>query len=195
MTGDGADASGRRCSVDRIPEQIEVAGMARGFLDHVHEDPLRLTGPLPNEETAPNSVEGVESRGRGATRACAGVNVEDLLHRFLVARVKGPVGVICHRSGCPRFGRFHSEQPLLEPSIFCPRQVLHDAAHGEVGGREHSSTGLRMVEVSQLGHHDVPVLIEALLEGGSLVARAQFPPLESFTRSALHSGLGTRSRR
>jgi hypothetical protein len=30
-----------------------------------------------------------------------------------------------------------------------------------------------MVEVSQLGHHDVPVLIEALLEGGSLVARAQ----------------------
>lgn len=80
---------------------------------------------------------------------------------------------------------FQPEQLALEPAIFCPRQVLHDPANGEIGGLEHTRRGVHLVQVSQLARDDVPELVEELFEDASF---ARWPKLRVPRTGIGHSG-------
>jgi hypothetical protein len=145
----------------------------------------RLTGPFPNEGTAATTSRESKRIGCGATaRTGAGVERQHLVDRVVPAGVERPVGVLSQGSGRPRFRQLQPEQLALEPAIFGPCQVLHDPADGGVGDREYMRRRARLVEVGQLARHDVPVLVEELLQGGAFVRWAEAPETSSGDRSS-----------
>ena len=154
-----------------ISKQIKMPDVPGGLLDHVHENPAKIDRTSPERRNRCDMVERSAERCRSPA-ALAGRHVQPDDH------VSGVVGSESHRvirvigtRSVPRRRHRRSEQPTLEPTILCPREMSHDPGDREISCRQHTSGGLIPWGVHQHSRRDRPVLIESLDQRRPFVCR------------------------
>ena len=145
--------------------------VAGGLLDHVHENPAKIDRPSPERRNRCDMVERSAQRGRSrAALAGRHVQPDDRIGGVMRSESHRVIGIIGTRS-VPRRRHRRSEQPTLEPTILCPREMSHDPGDREISRRQHTSGRLIPWSVHQYSRRSRPVLIESLDQRRPFVCR------------------------